>query len=91
MADKLEANYADFMRLVILEAGKSWQDAVDEIREAVDFLRYYADEAEKRLVPQPLDGPTGESNTLTYVGRGIAVWISPVSYTHLTLTKILLV
>ncbi|MEE2770197.1 MAG: bifunctional proline dehydrogenase/L-glutamate gamma-semialdehyde dehydrogenase PutA [Pseudomonadota bacterium] len=80
VADKLEANYADFMRLVILEAGKTWQDAVDEIREAVDFLRYYADEAEKRLVPQLLDGPTGESNTLTYVGRGIAVCISPWNF-----------
>ena len=80
VADALEANYADFMRLIILEAGKTWQDAVDEIREAVDFLRYYADEAESRLVPQQLDGPTGESNTLNYVGRGIAVCISPWNF-----------
>ena len=79
-ADQLEANYADFMRLIILEAGKTWQDAVDEIREAVDFLRYYADEAECRLVPQLLDGPTGESNSLTYVGRGVAVCISPWNF-----------
>lgn len=79
-ADKLEANYADFMRLIILEAGKTWQDAVDEIREAVDFLRYYADEAESKLVPQPLDGPTGERNSLTYVGRGVAVCISPWNF-----------
>ena len=79
-ADQLEANYADFMRLIILEAGKTWQDAVDEIREAVDFLRYYADEAESRLVPQLLDGPTGESNSLTYVGRGVAVCISPWNF-----------
>ena len=79
-ADQLEANYADFMRLIILEAGKTWQDAVDEIREAVDFLRYYADEAENKLVPQLLDGPTGEKNTLTYVGRGIAVCISPWNF-----------
>lgn len=80
VADRLEAQYVMFMRLIILEAGKTWQDAVDEIREAIDFLRYYADEAELRLAPQVLDGPTGECNTLRYVGRGVAVCISPWNF-----------
>jgi RHH-type proline utilization regulon transcriptional repressor/proline dehydrogenase/delta 1-pyrroline-5-carboxylate dehydrogenase len=45
-ADLYEANAAEFFALLTREAGKSWADAVAELREAVDFLRYYADEAE---------------------------------------------
>ncbi|WP_108396597.1 bifunctional proline dehydrogenase/L-glutamate gamma-semialdehyde dehydrogenase PutA [Devosia submarina] len=46
-ADLYEANAAEFFALLTREAGKSWPDAVAELREAVDFLRYYADEAGK--------------------------------------------
>ncbi|OAM76646.1 bifunctional proline dehydrogenase/L-glutamate gamma-semialdehyde dehydrogenase PutA [Devosia elaeis] len=45
-ADLYEANAAEFFALLAREAGKSWADAVAELREAVDFLRYYAEEAE---------------------------------------------
>lgn len=44
-ADALEADMPSFMKLCVMEAGKTWDDAVAEIREAVDFLRYYAIEA----------------------------------------------
>ena len=44
-ADLYEANYAELLALLAREAGKSWADAVSEIREAVDFLRYYADQS----------------------------------------------
>ncbi len=46
IADKFEANGAEFYALLAREAGKTWPDAIAELREAVDFLRYYADEAE---------------------------------------------
>ena len=54
-ADLYEANAPEFFALLAREAGKSWADAVAEVREAVDFLRYYADEAER----QPLAAPRG--------------------------------
>ncbi len=50
-ADLYEASAAEFFALLAREAGKSWADAVAELREAVDFLRYYADEAHKLTAP----------------------------------------
>ncbi|WP_425409049.1 bifunctional proline dehydrogenase/L-glutamate gamma-semialdehyde dehydrogenase PutA [Hyphococcus sp.] len=45
-ADLLEERGEHFMALCVFEAGKSWPDAIAEVREAVDFLRYYPDRAE---------------------------------------------
>ncbi|MGV8242110.1 aldehyde dehydrogenase family protein, partial [Pseudomonas aeruginosa] len=63
-----------------LEAGKSLQDGIDEIREAVDFCRYYAQQARQRLVREELRGPTGERNELFYEGRGIFACVSPWNF-----------
>jgi RHH-type transcriptional regulator, proline utilization regulon repressor / proline dehydrogenase / delta 1-pyrroline-5-carboxylate dehydrogenase len=79
-ADALEARAAEFCALLVKEAGKTLADAVSELREAVDFLRYYALEAEQRLAPQTLPGPTGERNTLRMQGRGVFVCISPWNF-----------
>jgi RHH-type proline utilization regulon transcriptional repressor/proline dehydrogenase/delta 1-pyrroline-5-carboxylate dehydrogenase len=80
-ADQLEARRAEFIALCVLEAGKSLPDAIAEIREAADFLRYYATMA-RRLFGQPeqLPGPTGESNQLFLNGRGVFVCISPWNF-----------
>ncbi|MGB8437615.1 MAG: L-glutamate gamma-semialdehyde dehydrogenase, partial [Burkholderiales bacterium] len=51
-----------------------------EVREAVDFCRYYATEARHRFAPQPLPGPTGESNRLSLHGRGVFACISPWNF-----------
>jgi RHH-type proline utilization regulon transcriptional repressor/proline dehydrogenase/delta 1-pyrroline-5-carboxylate dehydrogenase len=51
IAELYEANSAEFFALLAREAGKTWSDAVAELREAVDFLRYYADEAGKLTAP----------------------------------------
>ena len=69
-----------FCALLVKEAHKTWGDAVSEVREAVDFLRYYANEAERVQAPQTLPGPTGESNTLRLEGRGAWVCISPWNF-----------
>ncbi|MCW5654017.1 L-glutamate gamma-semialdehyde dehydrogenase [Hydrogenophaga sp.] len=66
--------------LLVKEARKTWGDAVSEVREAIDFLRYYADEAERTFAPTSLPGPTGESNTLRLEGRGAWVCISPWNF-----------
>ena len=62
------------------EAGKTLDDCVSEVREAADYCRYYAAQARRGLAPQPLPGPTGESNELHYRGRGVFVCISPWNF-----------
>ncbi|MBP6676449.1 MAG: L-glutamate gamma-semialdehyde dehydrogenase [Vitreoscilla sp.] len=78
--DMLDARLPEFCGLLVKEAHKTLGDCVAEVREAVDFCRYYADQAEQRLAEQPLPGPTGESNTLRLHGRGVFVCISPWNF-----------
>ena len=79
-ADLLEARIADYIALCTREAGKTIADGVAEVREAVDFLRYYAGEARRQFTADALPGPTGESNTLQLAGRGVFVCISPWNF-----------
>ncbi|WOB08158.1 L-glutamate gamma-semialdehyde dehydrogenase [Piscinibacter gummiphilus] len=79
-ADMLEARLPEFCGLLVREAHKTLGDAIAEVREAVDFCRYYAEQAEERLAPQSLPGPTGESNELSLHGRGVFVCISPWNF-----------
>ncbi len=78
--DLLEARMPEYGALLVHEAAKTLGDAISEVREAVDFCRYYADQAELRLGDQNLPGPTGESNTLRLHGRGVFVCISPWNF-----------
>ena len=79
-ADAMEAQLPALCALLVVEAHKTWGDTVAEVREAVDFLRYYANDAERVMAPQTLPGPTGESNTLRLEGRGPWVCISPWNF-----------
>ena len=79
-ADALEHQLPRFCALLVREAFKTWGDAVSEVREAVDFLRYYASEAERIMAPMAMPGPTGESNELRLVARGTWVCISPWNF-----------
>jgi len=80
-ADLFEAHSAQFLSLCQREAGKTLPDAVLELREAVDFLRYYAGEARAHFsTPRPMPGPTGESNLLRLHGRGIFATIAPWNF-----------
>jgi RHH-type proline utilization regulon transcriptional repressor/proline dehydrogenase/delta 1-pyrroline-5-carboxylate dehydrogenase len=79
-ADALEAQLPRFCALLVKEAFKTWGDAVSEVREAVDFLRYYAHEAECIMTPMVMPGPTGETNELRLRGRGVWVCISPWNF-----------
>ena len=78
--DLLEDRRARLISLMQREGGKTLDDAVAEVREAVDFCRYYAAEARRSLAPQALPGPTGETNELRYRGRGVFVCISPWNF-----------
>jgi RHH-type proline utilization regulon transcriptional repressor/proline dehydrogenase/delta 1-pyrroline-5-carboxylate dehydrogenase len=79
-ADRLELNRGRLLALLQSEAGKTLDDALAELREAVDYCRYYASQARSTLAPQPMPGPTGESNVLRYRGRGVFVCISPWNF-----------
>ncbi len=76
-----EAHAAEIISLCQREAGKTLTDSVLELREAIDFLRYYACEARMLFsAPQPLPGPTGEQNLLRLHGRGVFATISPWNF-----------
>ena len=79
-ADLLEARMPAYMAMCTKEAGKTLPDGIAEVREAVDFLRYYALQAREHFAPITLPGPTGESNQLQLGGRGVFVCISPWNF-----------
>lgn len=66
--------------ILIAEGGKCIPDAVSEIRETIDYCRYYAYRARLDLAPRLLPGPTGEDNLLTLHPRGVFVCISPWNF-----------
>jgi len=80
LADLLEKDRDMLMRIAVREAGKTIPDALAEVREAVDFCRYYAAQARARLQPLELPGPTGERNVLRMEGRGVFVCIAPWNF-----------
>jgi len=80
-ADMFESRRDELMGLCVREAGKTLSAALAEVREAVDFLRYYAERCEHDFgAPLVLPGPTGERNELALHGRGIFVCISPWNF-----------
>ena len=79
-ATLLEARMPAYMAMCTKEAGKTLPDGIAEVREAVDFLRYYALQAREHFAPMALPGPTGESNQLQLGGRGVFVCISPWNF-----------
>ena len=80
-ADALQERRGEFLNLLVREAGKTVPDAVAEMREAIDFCRYYAARGRELFgAPQVMPGPTGERNTLSLHGRGVFVCISPWNF-----------
>jgi RHH-type proline utilization regulon transcriptional repressor/proline dehydrogenase/delta 1-pyrroline-5-carboxylate dehydrogenase len=80
-ADLFEESTPELVAMCVREAGKSVPDSIAEVREAVDFLRYYAARARQEFsAPQRLPGPTGESNELSLHGRGVFTCISPWNF-----------
>jgi RHH-type proline utilization regulon transcriptional repressor/proline dehydrogenase/delta 1-pyrroline-5-carboxylate dehydrogenase len=80
-ADLLEQRSAHFIALLQREGGKTLDDALSEVREAVDFCRYYAAQGKKLFGEgEAMPGPTGESNVLVLRGRGVFIAISPWNF-----------
>ncbi len=80
-ADHIEHHRLELVSLCTREGGRSIKDALAEVREAVDYCRYYAQSALESLgEPLTLPGPTGEENLLYHYGRGVFVCISPWNF-----------
>jgi len=79
-ADVLEEHADEALALLVREAGKTIYDAIAEVREAVDFFRYYANEAERLSAPTSMVGYTGESSDLWLHGRGIFACVAPWNF-----------
>ncbi len=82
IADLMEQNRKELMAVLVHEAGKTIPDARDEVREAVDFCRYYAAQGIKDFAAEGIlmPGYTGETNRLSLHGRGVFVAISPWNF-----------
>ncbi len=80
-AELIESRREEFISLAMREAGKTLADAISEVREAVDYTRYYADEAKKLFNDRlAFKGPTGEYNSFSFYPRGIFCCISPWNF-----------
>jgi RHH-type transcriptional regulator, proline utilization regulon repressor / proline dehydrogenase / delta 1-pyrroline-5-carboxylate dehydrogenase len=80
-ADLLEARRGRLIHLLQVEGGKTLDDALSEVREAIDFARYYAAQGRRLFgAGETMPGPTGESNVLRLRGRGVFVAISPWNF-----------
>jgi RHH-type proline utilization regulon transcriptional repressor/proline dehydrogenase/delta 1-pyrroline-5-carboxylate dehydrogenase len=80
-ADLFESHQPEFLALLTREAGKTLQDGISELREAVDFLRYYSLQAREQFdQPRVMPGPTGERNQVSLHGRGVFACISPWNF-----------
>ncbi|HVM79126.1 MAG TPA: bifunctional proline dehydrogenase/L-glutamate gamma-semialdehyde dehydrogenase PutA [Stellaceae bacterium] len=80
-AQLMEEGLPDLVALIVREGGRIIPDAVSEVREAVDFCRYYAARSRAEFAaPRPLPGPTGERNSLELHGRGVFACISPWNF-----------
>ena len=80
LADLLETHRDELMAICVSEAFKTIPDALGEVREAVDFCRYYGQQACDGLQPIELPGPTGERNVLRFEGRGVWATIAPWNF-----------
>ncbi|EKO3966293.1 bifunctional proline dehydrogenase/L-glutamate gamma-semialdehyde dehydrogenase PutA [Vibrio fluvialis] len=79
LADLLEANLAELVAICHQEAGKTIHDSIDEVREAVDFCRYYAKRVDT-LGEFSVEGFDGQSRQVARQGRGVFVCISPWNF-----------
>jgi RHH-type proline utilization regulon transcriptional repressor/proline dehydrogenase/delta 1-pyrroline-5-carboxylate dehydrogenase len=80
-ADQFEAQMRALVSIIVREGGRTYADAVAEVREAADFCRYYALQARTQFgAPLALPGPAGERNTLALHGRGVFACISPWNF-----------
>jgi RHH-type proline utilization regulon transcriptional repressor/proline dehydrogenase/delta 1-pyrroline-5-carboxylate dehydrogenase len=85
-ASLLEQKRFELAALMVYESAKPWREADGDVVEACDYLRFYADEAERLMAPEKLGDVSGEENTLLREPRGIAAVIAPWNFPLAILT-----
>ncbi len=80
LAALMETHKYQLITLIVTEAGRCISDAISEVREAIDFCRYYAQQARLLFKTESLTSPTGETNVLSLHARGIYTCISPWNF-----------
>lgn len=80
-ADLIERDRSKFMALLVREAGRTIPNALAEVRETADFLRYYAFQARKLFAePVSLTSTTGETSSIEWRARGPFACIAPWNF-----------
>lgn len=79
-AEALARRRFEFAATMVYESAKPWREADADVCEAIDYLRYYAAEAERLGRGQALIEPPGETNSYLYEGRGVAAIIAPWNF-----------
>jgi RHH-type proline utilization regulon transcriptional repressor/proline dehydrogenase/delta 1-pyrroline-5-carboxylate dehydrogenase len=80
MANAMERDTDHLIAILAREGGKTLDDCIAEVREAVDFCRYYASRPNQVPGLRRCPGPAGETNGLELMGRGVFVCISPWNF-----------
>jgi RHH-type proline utilization regulon transcriptional repressor/proline dehydrogenase/delta 1-pyrroline-5-carboxylate dehydrogenase len=79
-AERLERRRFELAALMVYESAKPWREADGDVAEACDYLRYYADQAERLMRPEPLGSVLGEENVYLREPRGVAAVIAPWNF-----------
>jgi RHH-type proline utilization regulon transcriptional repressor/proline dehydrogenase/delta 1-pyrroline-5-carboxylate dehydrogenase len=79
-ADHLETHMEQAASNLVTHANKTYPNAIGEVREAIDFIRYYAEQAEKLYNQGDTLSYTGEINTTTYQAHGVWMVIAPWNF-----------
>jgi len=79
-AEELETNFKKIIKVCVKETGKTIKNSIAEIREAIDFCRYYSMKAREIFKETLLEGPTGEKNIYKLKGKGLTFAISPWNF-----------
>jgi RHH-type proline utilization regulon transcriptional repressor/proline dehydrogenase/delta 1-pyrroline-5-carboxylate dehydrogenase len=76
----MEQRRYDLAALMVYESGKPWHEADGDVAEACDYLRYYADQAERLMRAEPQGSVLGESNVYLREPRGVTAVIAPWNF-----------
>lgn len=82
----LRARRLEIAALQVFEAGKGWAEADGDVCEAIDFCEYYAREMLRLDRGAAVQSPPGETNQMSYRGRGVALVIAPWNFPLAILT-----
>ena len=79
-SDHLETHMEQAASNLVTHSHKTYSNAIGEVREAIDFIRYYTQQAEQLYYQNDSNSYTGETNLTTYQARGVWMVIAPWNF-----------